>query len=80
MHPVVTSVKSDECNNPVNSDSHYGQWGQCLEPMVTQYFGKSTNITSIFGLIPKIISYLDRFYHMLFNQILFEVNFEENYL
>ena len=28
MHPAGTSVSSVNCDKPVHSASHYGQWGQ----------------------------------------------------
>ena len=56
-HPVGTSVESNECDKPVNSVPHYSLRVNFLQPS----YEKPSKITSIYGLILKIIRYLDRF-------------------
>ena len=75
IHPEGTWVKSDKCGNPVNSAYHYGQWGQSLYPVITQLLVKylQTSHSQNHQIFRQILSYI------LFNQILFEVNFGENY-
>ena len=43
-----------------------------------KFWGKSVNITVILRPIPKMIKYLDSFYLRIFNQRIFQVNFEMN--
>ena len=55
LHPAGIPVDSDECYKPVNSASHCRQLGHLFKTSGhTISCEKSTNITSIFGLIPKI--------------------------
>ena len=39
-HPAGTSVKSVKCNKPINSASHYKQWGHFFWHVITQILWK----------------------------------------
>ena len=56
IHPIGTSVKSDECNKPANFVPHYNQRGQFFTASIS-----CEKSTSIYGFKLKIIRYLDMF-------------------